>query len=285
MAVKENLRTFRSAAWLGWQMEANWTDPYLFIIYSVAKPVAASLILVFMYIAIFRLDPTQPSFSYIYLGNTFFIYVGQVLFGVTWVVHEDREHYQTLKLIYISPISFYFYILGRATSKIIIASFAVVITLAFGVFILGVPVNLDNFDLPLLALSMTVGMACLVAIGIALTGITFLTAKHSNAINEGIAGLFYVFCGAVFPLSQLPRWGQSLGYAIPVTYWLEAMRRSFQPKMTLMIPTGLQALPNQSLIALLGVSALLFYFLSIMIFRTADYMARKAGKIDMTTAY
>ena len=30
---------FRTAASLGWQMEANWTDPFLFFIYSVAKPV------------------------------------------------------------------------------------------------------------------------------------------------------------------------------------------------------------------------------------------------------
>ena len=33
---------------LGWQMEANWTDPFLFFIYSVAKPVSAALILVVM---------------------------------------------------------------------------------------------------------------------------------------------------------------------------------------------------------------------------------------------
>ena len=33
---------------LGWQMEANWTDPLLFFIYSVAKPLASALILVVM---------------------------------------------------------------------------------------------------------------------------------------------------------------------------------------------------------------------------------------------
>ena len=34
--------SFRTAAALGWQMEANWTDPLLFFIYSVAKPVSAA---------------------------------------------------------------------------------------------------------------------------------------------------------------------------------------------------------------------------------------------------
>ena len=30
------LRSFRTAAALGWKMEANWTDPVLFFIFSVA---------------------------------------------------------------------------------------------------------------------------------------------------------------------------------------------------------------------------------------------------------
>ena len=41
-------RSFAVAVRLGWQMEANWTDPLLFFIYSVAKPLASALILVVM---------------------------------------------------------------------------------------------------------------------------------------------------------------------------------------------------------------------------------------------
>lgn len=285
MAIRQNLRTLYGAGWLGWQMEANWTDPFLFLTYSVAKPVSAALILVLMYFVILGgLQPGSPQFAYIYLGNTFFIYVGQVLFGVTWVIHEDREHFQTLKLIYISPISFYYYIIGRALSKIVIATIAVIITLLFGIFMLGIPVSALTVDWLLLGLCLTVGMACLVSIGIALSGITFLTAKHSGGINEGIAGLFYVFCGVVFPLTQLPAWGQSLGYSIPVTYWLEAMRKALVPGLQLQ-GTGLFGIENFWLVMLLAVSALFFYFLSILIFRLGDYLARRAGKIDMTTAY
>ena len=46
--LRDDWRSFRTAARLGWQMEANWTDPFLFFIYSVAKPLAAALILVAM---------------------------------------------------------------------------------------------------------------------------------------------------------------------------------------------------------------------------------------------
>ncbi len=50
-AVRRNdgLRSFLVATWLGWQIESNWADPFLFAIYSVVRPVASVLILVVMY--------------------------------------------------------------------------------------------------------------------------------------------------------------------------------------------------------------------------------------------
>ena len=40
--MKANLRTLKYAAWLGWQMESNWTNPWLFAIYSIIKPISAT---------------------------------------------------------------------------------------------------------------------------------------------------------------------------------------------------------------------------------------------------
>ncbi|MCJ7464225.1 MAG: ABC transporter permease, partial [Thermoplasmata archaeon] len=103
MAVSSELRTFKNAAWLGWQMEANWTDPFLFAIYSVVKPLAGTLILVFMYLVITHGETETMFFSYMYVGNAMYMFVADVLFGVTWVIHDDREHYMTLKQVYIAP--------------------------------------------------------------------------------------------------------------------------------------------------------------------------------------
>ncbi len=103
-AALEALRSFRMAAWLGWQIESNWTDPFLFAVYSVIKPVAGAAILVVMYAVITRGDFESPLFSYILLGNAFYIYVGQIMSGISWAVIEDREHYRTMKYLYIAPI-------------------------------------------------------------------------------------------------------------------------------------------------------------------------------------
>ncbi len=44
----EALRSFKVAAWLGWQIESNWTDPFLFAVYSIIKPLSSAAILVIM---------------------------------------------------------------------------------------------------------------------------------------------------------------------------------------------------------------------------------------------
>ncbi|MCI4371065.1 MAG: ABC transporter permease [Thermoplasmata archaeon] len=277
--------TFKVAAWLGWEMDSNWTEPWLFVLYSVIKPVAGAFILVLMYtvFAIIgnRLDPA--AFSYMYVGNSFFIFVASVLFGTFQVIQSDREWYQTIRYVYIAPISYYVYILGRAVSKIAVAAFAVAITLLFGVYFLGVQMHLSLEAIPLFVVSTALGLAVLLAIGICLGGISFLTAKHTHGLAEGIPGLFYVFCGVLFPLSILPGWAQGVGRAIPLTYWFDITRRLLAP--TLGVDTTLVGYSDGAILLLLVVSSVAFFGLSLLIFKVGEYYARKAGKIDMTTSY
>jgi ABC-2 type transport system permease protein len=287
MAMKSDLRTFKNAAWLGWQMEANWTDPFLFATYSIVKPIAGTLILVFMYLVITNGKTDTLFFSYMYVGNAMYMYVADVLFGVTWVIHDDREHYMTLKQVYIAPISFYMYIFGRAAIKIAITSMGVVLTLIFGVLVLGVDINFGAIDWPIFVLALILGLACICIMGLALGGISFLTAKHGQGINEGVAGVFYVLAGVIFPITILPGWAQSVSKLLPITYWMEALRRGLEPAVIAGFPgsTGLQDFSNLQLMLALLFSTIVFLFVSHSIFKYADKVARRKGKIDWTSAY
>lgn len=287
MAMRGNLRTFKNAAWLGWQMESNWTDPFLFATYSIVKPLAGTLILVFMYLVITHGDTSTPGFSYMFIGNALYMYVAEVLFGVTWVIHDDREHYMTLKQVYIAPISFYYYIFGRAAIKIAITSVGVLLTILFGIFVLDVEVSLASISWPLLIVSLVLGLAAICIMGLALGGISFLTAKHGQGINEGVAGVFYVLSGVIFPITILPTWAQSISKILPVTYWMEAMRRGLEPGVIadLGSTTGMDGMDNWFLMLVLILSTIAFLFISVGIFRFADKTARRKGKIDWTTAY
>ncbi len=292
MAVRSDLKTFKNAAWLGWQMEANWTDPFLFATYSIVKPIAGTLILVFMFMVVVGSGTDEAFFSYMYVGNALYMYVAEVLFGVTWVIHDDREHYMTLKQIYIAPISFYAYILGRAAIKIAITSVGVLITLTFGILVLDVGINVGEIDWLLLVGSLVLGLGCLCIIGLGLGGITFLTARHGQGINEGIAGIFYVLSGVIFPISILPGWAQSISKVLPVTYWMEAVRRGLEPGVMAELSadsgvdvTGMAGFSDLFLMLVLLLSAAVSLVLSILIFRYADVTARRKGKIDWTTSY
>jgi ABC-2 type transport system permease protein len=286
MAMKINRNTFKWSAWLGWQMESNWTRPGIFAIYAIVRPIAGSLILVVMFTMITYLgDPNtaRNNFDYLYVGNAFYMYIAQVLFGVTWVIHDDREHFRTLKYIYISPANYFVYILGRTLSKIVITTFAVIITLAFGIFFLGIPLNLLGINWLLFIPVFVIGILSVVAFGLALAGISFLTAKHTMGMNEGIAGVFYLFCGVIFPLSALPGWGISFAKVIPVTYWLDLIRTSLGAGAG--VDTALAGTSVEASFLILTASAIVFALLSVAMFKLGDYLARKKGLIDMTTAY
>jgi ABC-2 type transport system permease protein len=280
--TKENLRTIRTAGRLGWAMESNWTDPFLFAIYSIVRPLASSLILVVMYYVVTKGKTGMDLFAFIYVGNAFFMYVFNVLFGISWVIHEDREHYQMIRYIYISPIRMYYYLFGRGIAKMILTTVAVIITIGFGILVLKIPVDLLGVNYPLLVFSVAAGIFIITCLGILLAGVSLITAHHSFTLTEGIAGIFYLACGAIYPIDILPVWLQYLSKGLPLTYWLELVRRSVLGKS--LSPT-LSGLTNFELIAIMALTTLALALFSHYIFRTIEHFARKRGKIDQLTNY
>ncbi len=186
MFNSELTRSFKVAAWLGWQIELNWTDPFLFAVYSIIKPLASAGILVIMYSIIARGNFGTPIFPYIYYGNAFYIYVGAVMAGISWAVIDDREHYKTLKYMYIAPIHIPVYWLGRGVARFLSGSIAVVITLGFGALFLQVPLDLARVNWPLFIASLAIGIAMLSMMGLILASITLLIAHHFFLIGEAV---------------------------------------------------------------------------------------------------
>src|SRR5437870_9996908 len=133
---------------------------------------------------------------------------------------------------------------------------------------LGVRLHLALTDVPLFLVSTALGLAVLLAIGICLGGVSFLTAKHTHGLAEGIPGLFYVFCGVLFPLSVLPVWGQAVGQAIPLTYWFDITRRLLAP--TIGVDSTLVGYNDLPILLLLFVSSIAFFGLSVCIFNAAQ---------------
>lgn len=277
-------RTFRAAAWLGWQIESNWADPFVFAIYSIIKPLASAGILVVMYSVITNGAFENKVFPYIYLGNAFYIYVGAVMAGISWAVIDDREHYRMLKYMYVAPIHIPTYLVGRGVARFIFGSISVFITILFGVLFLKVPLVLSEIQWGLFLGSLLLGVLMLISMGLILGGLSLIIVNHVWFLGEGVAGALYLFSGAIFPLEVLPNWLRPVGYAMPLTYWLELMRRSMIGEIAEAFPT-LGNFSDLELIGILVGLTVVFTLIAFFVFRYCDHRARELGYIDRTTNY
>jgi ABC-2 type transport system permease protein len=276
--------SFITAAWLGWQIESNWADPFLFAIYSFVKPLSSAGILVVMYGLISRGNFGTPIFAYIYIGMAFYIYVGSVMTGVSWAIIDDREHYRTLKYIYVAPVRMPYYLLGRGMARFLIGSISVLITLTFGVLFLKIPIVLSAINWPLFVVVFLTGILLLAMMGVLLGGITLMMANHSFLIGDTVASALYLFSGAIFPLEVLPAWIRPLGYIMPITYWLELLRRALVGSVSEAFPT-FAALSDAQLLGILFGLTIFFGFAALFTFQLCERWAREHSRIDSTSNY
>lgn len=282
--IKIFTRSFFTAAWLGWKIESNWTDPFLFSVYSIIKPLAGAFILVVMYGVIAKGNFGTPIFAYLYIGNAFYRYVGDVVTGVSWAIIDDREHYKTLKYMYVAPIHIPFYLLGRGIARVATSTFSVLIIMLVGVAFLNLNFDIRLVDWPLFLVSLVIGIIMMAMLGLILAGVTLMLAQHQYSIGDAVASALYLFSGAIFPLEVLPAWLRPVGFVIPVSYWLELIRRSLVGNVAQAFPT-FAGLSNLQLLGLLVGLAVIFGVISAFVFRACDLAARERGLIDLTTNY
>jgi ABC-2 type transport system permease protein len=295
--LRENLRTFRVAARLGWQVEGNWADPLVFFIFAILRPMATALILVLMYQVIAG-GQRGDYFNYLYLSNAFFVLVIDTMSGLAWTIMDDRENYKMLKYIYTSPARKFSYLVGRAVAKISLGLLTSVVLLAAGLLFLGLKLDFARIEWGWLAVYFPLGMLSLVGLGIVLAGVALVIARHGGAIGEVTAGSLLLFSGAYFPVDVLPPVVREISLGVPITYWLEGMRRALNGGVLTVttkatdgtstvapISPALASLDNWQLLAILAVSALVSVIVAVVFFRWVENQAKERGMIDRLTGY
>ncbi len=284
-------KSFAVAVRLGWQMEANWTDPLLFFIYSVAKPLASALILVVMLDVIS--GGAKPEYrAFVVVGSALWAFVLSGVSGLAWTILDDRERYRMLKYVYVSPSDFLAVLLGRGVARIGVGAVGATITLAAGVLVLGVPFDPGRIDWPLLAAAMVLGVTAVLAIGLLLAAICMQTRQESWSYPEAAAGALFLVSGVVFPLSVLPGPVQAIGLVTPLTWWIEGLRHALFPggvtavggpgALFTNLTGGLAPTSAQIVIALL-VTGAVATLAAVLVFRASDRRAKDRGLLDRTT--
>jgi ABC-2 type transport system permease protein len=275
-------RSFVMATWLEWQTEGNWTSPFVFVVYSIARPLAAALTLVLMYRVISGPQTHNGFLGYLIVGSACWAFVQNGIAGLPIAVLDDRERYAMFKYLYIAPLSLYAFLVGRTVPRAAAAMLTALLTLVVGVTILGVPIRPGVVNYPLLALALVLGWVGIVALGIAVTGLTLMFTRNSWNMSEAAAGALYLLTGAVFPLAVLPGWLQWPALGLPLTSWLELMRRALLgASVHTLFPLSS---PGQVLLLNVGTTGA-FVVLCHLVFKWSEGMARNRGLLDRTTGY
>ncbi|MEO8470522.1 MAG: ABC transporter permease [Chloroflexota bacterium] len=289
--IQDFIRTFAVAVRLGWQLEANWTDPFLFFIYSVAKPVSSALILVVM-LEVIGGDAGRAFRPFVVVGSALWAFVVSGIAGLAQSILEDRERYRTLKYVYVSPSDFLTILIGRGVARLGVGLAGAVITLVVGVIVLGVPFDPATVDWPLLAVVFVLGLGSIIAVGLLMAGIVIQTRQESWQYPEAFAGAIFLVAGAVFPLGVLPAPVQVIGLLTPLTWWIAGVRRALfvdgpgsiggDGTVFASLSGHLQPSPEEIVLALLATGALATLG-AVAVFRISDRRAKQAGLYDRTT--
>lgn len=284
-------RSFRTAVRLGWLMEANWTDPILFFIYSVAKPLSATLLLVFM-VQVIGGASSREFQAFVVVGSALWSFVVSGIAGLAWAILDDRERYRMLKYVYVSPSDFMVVLLGRGVARIGVGAMGALITLAVGVVALGVPFDPARVDWPLLVVVTVLGLATITAIAVVMAAICIQTRQEAWSYPEAVSGALFLVSGAVFPLAVLPAPAQGMGLLDPLTWWIAGIREALFPGGVDSVggpgslwqqATGRLGPEAMEIVLALLVTGALVTLASFALFRVSERRAKNAGLLDQTT--
>ena len=287
--MREHLRTLKLATWLGWQLETNWASPWLFTLYMLVKPVCGSLMLVCMYYAArYATGGRVPAefLPYLYISNACFGLVSTVMFGLSYGVIRDREHYRMLKYVYISPAHFQTYFVGRGLSRAAEGTVGSVLNIATGLLLfadLRSAIGWSGISWGWLALYLIIGLAMLWACGMILAAACLNMNRNGMFLSEGIGGIVYLLSGVVFPLGVLPHWVQWVSLTLPTTYWLEGMRRALMgpvPDSAGMLRGPLAGWDNGELALALAATTVGLVIAAQLFWRWSERRAWRMGRLE-----
>jgi ABC-2 type transport system permease protein len=282
MAMSATLRRLRTSAWLGWQVDSNWTDPTLFVIYAIARPLAAALILVGMYWAVRGPRVHAGLFAGFYLANAFHVIVTTVMVDMGWIVFSEREEYETLRYVVASPVGMRTYLSGRAVVRFARAGVSVMLLLLLGWFVLGIRWSWAHVNAWPLLLSLLLGLAATLFAGLLVAGVAMVLNRSAMTALEGLTLALFLLCGVIFPIDLLPRVLQWVSLALPFTWWYEALRRFLLGHGS---SARLAHLSDPALLLGLALVTLATSAASWWAYGALEHRARQLGRIDQTTLF
>ncbi|MHB8070801.1 MAG: ABC transporter permease [Candidatus Cryosericum sp.] len=270
------MKGFLASMYVGLQIESNWTKKWVWLLYLAAYPVGSFLAVLILY-GVFGQD--TGLLPYALYGTIFYYSLSMVFFDMAFSVHDDREHYQTLKYIFLSSTSYRTYLCGRAATRYLIALAGIGINLCWLIPVLHLPFH-PSWGY--LAAGALLGFLVAAGLGMCMASVFLLTIKLDVDVVEALFGGMFVVSGALFPPTAFPAVFAKVAEIIPMSSFIELMRRATSGQI---LTTFLSDLSNFQLLGRVALSAAVLFAFGSLLVSFGSRQAQRKGYIDVTTAF
>ncbi|HEV2166926.1 MAG TPA: ABC transporter permease [Thermoplasmata archaeon] len=203
---------------------------------------------------------SADAIQYVVVGNAVATVTYSSVFSVCQTTDSEKNQ-GTMEHLLVSPANRLALYLGRGLIPILVSLATVTVALSYAVTVFHVPMNLS--EAPDLAVSIVLTAFAMVGFGLLLGGVA-LYLRTSIILGNIFLFIGLLFSGANFPLSDLPLPLQAVGYGLPLTWGLSAIR------------TALSGAPFGQLLYLWTVLLIAFVATLGMAMVLWDYFERRA---------
>lgn len=270
------MRGFLASMYIGLQIESNWTRKWVWLLYLAAYPIGSFLAVIILYGVFGKETGLLP---YALYGTIFYYSLSMVFFDMAFSVHDDREHYQTLKYIFLSGTSYLVYLCGRAATRYLIAIAGIVINLGWLIPVLHLPFRPDW---RYLAAGAILGYLVATGLGLMMASVFLLTIKLDVDVVDALFGGMFVLSGALFPPTAFPAVIAKIAEFVPMSPFIELMRRAVSGSV---LTSFLGTVSTPELLGRVALSAIVLFGIGSILVALGSRQAQRKGYIDVTTAF
>jgi ABC-2 type transport system permease protein len=266
------IRIFASSAVFSFRAQFDWLYPPMWL--TMKLVMSLSQMAFFVYVGRFLLTEGSAPLgvsdlvAYIAIGNAIQSLSWNTVFSVVNITNSDKWG-GTLPLLLATPAPRLPLFIGRAMVHVFDGMLSVAISFIFAVFLFGV--NFSNANIFALLVVVFLTAFTMSGFGLLIGGLAFYFREPMIFANI-FTFILLIFCGVNFPITALPQPLQYVSYIFPLTYGIDAGRKTIVEGATLS-----QIAPLLGQMLIVGFAAIM---LGYVFFRTFENLARKTGRIE-----
>ncbi len=199
------------------QMLNSWARP-MFRFCLIANPIMNTFFLYEMF-----MNSQESNFlAYVVFGSGLMALWGCICFSSVGDINRER-YMGTLPLIYASPSSFGFIILGKIIGNTLLSMSGILVSLITAKLITREHIQIASPGY--LVLSLLLAMLSFSVLALCIAYLLMLSRKTTLYMNL-LEIPIIMLCGFAFPIEVLPQWAQVIAKAVPITWVIKLIRMS-----------------------------------------------------------